>query len=118
MKCPRCGADMKEGQMYCEHCGREIQIVPEFDPALETSLHKALSDVGTQIAEKASEDSKPETDAGQSTVPGKQPSVKNRRKERWKVFAGLFAAAALCAGMSLIFGIIPRNIGMKRLLRR
>ena len=103
MKCPRCGADMKEGQMYCEHCGREIQIVPEFDPALETSLHKALSNVGTQIAEKASEDSKPETDAGQSAVPGKQPSVKNRRKERWKVFAGLFAAAALCAGMSLIF---------------
>lgn len=103
MKCPRCGADMKEGQMYCEHCGREIQIVPEFDPALETSLHKALSDVGTQIAEKASEDSKPETDAGQSTVPEKQPSMKNRRKERWKVFAGLFAAAALCAGMSLIF---------------
>ena len=29
--------------------------------------------------------------------------MKNRRKERWKVFAGLFAAAALCAGMSLIF---------------
>ena len=82
MKCPRCGADMKEGQMYCEHCGREIQIVPEFDPALETSLHKALSDVGTQIAEKASEDSKPETDAGQSTVPEKQPSMKNRRKKR------------------------------------
>ena len=103
MKCPRCGADMKEGQMYCEHCGREIQIVPEFDPALETSLHKALSDVGTQIAEKASEDSKPETDAGQSAVPEKQPSMKNRRKKRWKVFAGLFAAAALCAGMSLIF---------------
>ena len=103
MKCPRCGADMKEGQMYCEHCGREIQIVPEFDPALETSLHKALSDVGTQIAEKASEDSKPETDAGKSTVPEKQPSMKNRRKKRWKVFAGLFAAAALCVGMSLIF---------------
>ena len=103
MKCPRCGADMKEGQMYCEHCGREIQIVPEFDPALETSLHKTLSDVGTQIAEKASEDSKPETDAGQSAVPEKQPSMKNRRKKRWKVFAGLFAAAALCAGMSLIF---------------
>lgn len=81
MKCPRCGADMKEGQMYCEHCGREIQIVPEFDPALETSLHKALSDVGTQIAEKASEDSKPETDAGQSAVPEKQPSMKNRRKK-------------------------------------
>ena len=42
---------MKEGQMYCEHCGREIQIVPEFDPALETSLHKALSDVETDRGE-------------------------------------------------------------------
>lgn len=52
MKCPRCGADMKEGQMYCEHCGREIQIVPEFDPALETSLPKALSDVGTRSRRK------------------------------------------------------------------
>ena len=52
MKCPRCGADMKEGQMYCEHCGREIQIVPEFDPALETSLHKTLSDVGPRSRRK------------------------------------------------------------------
>ena len=52
MKCPRCGADMKEGQMYCEHCGREIQIVPEFDPALETSLHKALSDVWNPVSRR------------------------------------------------------------------
>ena len=103
MKCPRCGADMKEGQMYCEHCGREIQIVPEFDPALETSLHKALSDVGTQIAEKASEDGKPEKDSEKNAVPEKQPSVKIRRKKRWKVFAGFLTAAALCAGASLIF---------------
>ena len=103
MKCPRCGADMKEGQMYCEHCGREIQIVPEFDPALETSLHKTLSDVGIQIAEKTPEDGKPETDAGQNAVSEKLPLAKIRRKNRWKVFAGFLAAAALCAGASLIF---------------
>ena len=53
MKCPRCGADMKEGQMYCEHCGREIQIVPEFDPALETSRAK-------RCAGKAAFDEKPQ----------------------------------------------------------
>lgn len=42
---------MKEGQMYCEHCGREIQIVPEFEPEIEYSIHAALSNVATEISE-------------------------------------------------------------------
>ena len=91
---------------------------PGFDPALETSLHKTLSDVGTQIAEKASEDSKPETDAGQSAVPEKAAFDEKPQEKTLEGVCRSFAAAALCAGMSLIFGTIPRNIGMKRLLCR
>ena len=32
MKCPRCGRELKAGQLYCENCGQEIQIVPDYDP--------------------------------------------------------------------------------------
>lgn len=32
MKCPSCGRELKTGQLYCEHCGQEIQIVPDYDP--------------------------------------------------------------------------------------
>lgn len=49
MKCPNCGAQMKEGQMYCEHCGNEIHIVPDFEPEIENSIHATLSNVATEI---------------------------------------------------------------------
>ena len=32
MKCPNCGAEMEEGKLYCEHCGEDIHIVPDFEP--------------------------------------------------------------------------------------
>ena len=32
MKCMHCGADLPEGQMVCPRCGREIQIVPDYNP--------------------------------------------------------------------------------------
>ena len=35
--------------MYCERCGREIQIVPEFEPELENSIHTTLSNVAARI---------------------------------------------------------------------
>ena len=60
---------MKEGQMYCERCGREIQIVPEFEPELENSIHTTLSNVATEITS--------------SSDGSKQPSAKNGK---WKKF--------------------------------
>lgn len=32
MQCPRCGADLETGSIYCKHCGQELQIVPDYDP--------------------------------------------------------------------------------------
>lgn len=49
MKCPNCGAQIGDGHLYCEYCGREIQIVPEFEPEIENSIHATLSGVATEI---------------------------------------------------------------------
>lgn len=43
MKCPNCGEEMKEGQLICESCGNEIQIVPDFEPEIENSITETLS---------------------------------------------------------------------------
>lgn len=57
MKCPNCGADMKEGSLYCEGCGKDIHIVPDFEPELEDNLEQTLHDIGKDIhAEKKSEE--------------------------------------------------------------
>ena len=32
MKCEYCGYEIPEGMLYCESCGREVRIVPDYNP--------------------------------------------------------------------------------------
>ena len=55
MKCPNCGEELGQGHLYCEKCGEEIRIVPDFEPEIENSIIETLSavaeDVDPQIEE-------------------------------------------------------------------
>lgn len=55
MQCPKCGKKLKNEQLYCEHCGEEICIVPDFDPLVDYSMNSPMSDEGDSI------DSEPES---------------------------------------------------------
>jgi len=50
MKCPKCGNELKEGNLYCEKCGEEVYIVPDFEPEIENSISDVLNDVAGQIS--------------------------------------------------------------------
>lgn len=52
MKCPNCGQEIQAGHLYCEKCGMEIQMVPDFEPEIENSITEALSTVAEEIEEK------------------------------------------------------------------
>lgn len=67
MKCPECGFELAEGQLYCEKCGKEIQIVPDFEPEIENSIIETLSTVAEAIEPKLN--SEPTVDG---TVDGKE----------------------------------------------
>lgn len=43
MKCPKCGSDFVDGHLYCDVCGEELQIVPDFEPEIENSILENLS---------------------------------------------------------------------------
>ncbi len=32
MKCRYCGCEIPDGYVYCERCGREVQMVPDYNP--------------------------------------------------------------------------------------
>ena len=49
MKCPDCGFDIPEGHMYCDNCGKEITIVPEFEPEVENEINETLSGVADEL---------------------------------------------------------------------
>lgn len=54
MKCPDCGAEIVEGHLYCDKCGMEIQMVPDFEPEIENSITEALSTVAEEIEDSHS----------------------------------------------------------------
>ena len=80
---------MKDGQMYCERCGREIQIVPEFEPELENSIHTTLSNVATEI-----------------TSPSGGPKRPSGKTGKWKKFhkPGKNAQKAFRILLSILLG--------------
>ncbi len=43
MKCPNCGNEVPKDHMYCDVCGKEIHIVPEFEPIIENKIDESLS---------------------------------------------------------------------------
>ncbi len=59
MKCPNCGKEILEGHLYCETCGMEIRIVPDFEPEIENSIIETLSTVAEEIEEKPKQEVMP-----------------------------------------------------------
>jgi len=51
MKCTNCGADILEGQLYCENCGTEVQMVPDYNP-LDEILAEQVKGVLYESARK------------------------------------------------------------------
>ena len=49
MKCHNCGADIPDGHLYCDKCGAEINIVPEFEPEVENEIDTTLSSIALSV---------------------------------------------------------------------
>lgn len=75
MKCPKCNQELKDGQLYCEACGEEIKMVPEFEPEIENRIEETLLNVADNINEVAEED----------IIPGKSVP-KKKKADTFNVF--------------------------------
>lgn len=43
MKCKYCQKELKEGMLYCEGCGKPVQMVPNFEPEIEARMDETLA---------------------------------------------------------------------------
>ena len=52
MKCQKCGTEMVYGHLYCDTCGAEYQIVPDFEPEIENSIAQSMADISENLEEE------------------------------------------------------------------
>ena len=119
MICPKCGNEIAEGHLYCEVCGEEIQIVPDFDLQVEESINVTLTSVAGEV--------KIDADAGgvtkeiptekvvemiETTSPVKKPESNVQRKKKSPTgsinirLLWPFIAGGLCLITALVFVIV------------
>lgn len=90
MRCPNCGAEMKEGLLYCENCGEEIHIVPDFEPELEQNIRQNLDRIVQNVAH-------PDGAAGDETASDKQKKQTKELSGRVGVLSTWIALIVFCA---------------------
>lgn len=56
MNCPKCGAEIEEGSLYCTVCGEDIHIVPDFDSEVEQSMQDALEQIAEEVKDSSGGD--------------------------------------------------------------
>lgn len=93
MKCPNCGNELEPGKIYCEHCGHEIQIVPDYDP-----LDEVL--IGQEDPEEKKTESAPASKESGTASRNyrKKPAEGKRAPLRFRYKCLIFLAALLLCG--------------------
>ncbi len=119
MICPKCGNEIAEGHLYCEVCGEEIQIVPDFDIQVEESINVTLTsvagdvkldaDVGGMTKEIPTEKVVEMIDTTDEQQDKKQPVKKSGNEKTYSInFRTLwpFIAGGLCVLAAFVFAIV------------
>lgn len=96
MRCPNCGTDMPTGSLYCERCGQDIHIVPDFEPEVELNIEQTISEIAEDIIRD-----------GQGTynwdAPVETPvTIKSSKKLKWVVIPMFIL---ICCVMVTVGGI-------------
>ena len=98
MKCPNCGAEMEEGKLYCEHCGEDIHIVPDFEPEVEYNMEQTLSDIAKEMEPKPAEEEEPVHSESQDWDELPESHV-SQHPFRWKFIVLVLVLLVVAVGM-------------------
>lgn len=100
MKCRKCGAILATGHLYCDVCGAEYQIVPDFEPELEISMAQTLWGV-SEVLQK---------DTQSMSVPTSQEKDSGSKKFR-PMFKGIMFLLLICFFAVLGIRLYKSSVG-------
>lgn len=101
MQCPKCNKELKEGYLYCEFCGYEIQMVPNFEPEVDGKILSSLKNIQKEVDIASKEEKETITEKEESFF----YKLMEFRKQHKVIFCG-FMAFCLSLCIALVCGII------------
>ena len=117
MICPRCGYEMKEEHLYCERCGAEIQIVPDFEPEIQNSIEETLSTVAWEINPDPSEIPKDFQKKPQEEDFLKEGSVFRGITSRKRILITTLTSVLMTLVIILLAGLVYQNYSVNYQIR-
>lgn len=107
MKCANCGAELKVGCIYCSVCGKEAQIVSDYNLLEDDFLRDMLKEKEKKAPGKtAGEVSEKQTRGKKAQKSGKDGNPKRGKGNRKPKKRLIFAVAAILLLIVLVVGIV------------
>lgn len=113
MNCPKCGTELEPGYLYCQACGEEIIIVPDFEPEIENSISEILTNVADDMAADVAEpaDSTDSADEYSDEFLQEQKRQKRDKIDRlsYRLLGGIGISFVVIVLFLTIIGSLIRN---------
>lgn len=104
MKCVYCGAELRDGCLFCSHCGKEAQIVPDYN-VLEDDYLKAILEEENSTSTKRTLTEREK----QAAAKKKQEEIALKKAKQKKIII-ISVVAAVCVLAILIAVIVKISL--------
>lgn len=109
MNCPFCGKKLKDGRVFCENCGKEIQMVPVFEPEIEEKMQRSLNSVLEVFNDETVSEELAETENNaESTGEDNEPSYETKQKKKYRQLAQIIVMCVVLVFM-VIIAVVTMN---------
>lgn len=107
MKCIYCGEELQDNSVYCSHCGKSVQIVPDYNVYDDDYLKQILEEENRKrpIVRRAVSKSS----NGNSSSPETPKNPKEQKAMQMKIIAGVIGTVCVLIFALLILGAAIRT---------
>ena len=96
MKCANCGNEIPEGKLYCEKCGKAVQMVPDYDEFSNDIIP-------SMVARQEAKEFFSTTTFEKEPDPGKEQEIKKKKKKPYSKIVTAATLVSICICALIVF---------------